>query len=149
VRISGTAERAVVAMVELAAASRRPMKVSELGVDGGRSPTLTRQVLSQLRRAGLVGSRRGQHGGYWLAMPATEITLASIIEVIDGPLTLVRGQSPALALYLEPAESLTDVWLALQGSVVGVLGQVTLADVVTSRLPDAVGDLAAAQEHTA
>ena len=48
-------------------------------------------ILSDLRNAGIVASRRGAEGGYWLARPAEEVSLADVIRAVDGPLANVRG----------------------------------------------------------
>jgi Rrf2 family protein len=47
-------------------------------------------ILTQLRRTGLVRSQRGPDGGFWLARPAAEISLADIIRAVDGQLTGLR-----------------------------------------------------------
>ena len=51
-------------------------------------------ILADLRHAGLVRSQRGAEGGYWLARPAEEITVADIIRAVEGPLASVRGERP-------------------------------------------------------
>lgn len=48
-------------------------------------------ILVELRRGGLVASQRGAEGGYRLARPATEITAADVLRLVDGPLAEVRG----------------------------------------------------------
>src|ERR1700748_3355674 len=54
-------------------------------------PTFLENSFGDLRNAGLVASRRGADGGYWLARPAEEISLADVIRAVDGPLANVRG----------------------------------------------------------
>ena len=49
-------------------------------------------ILVDLRQAGLVESRRGPDGGYWLARPAEEITVADVMRAAEGPLASVRGR---------------------------------------------------------
>ena len=56
-------------------------------------------ILGELRHAGLVRSQRGTDGGYWLARPADEITLADVIRAVEGPLASVRGASPEELKY--------------------------------------------------
>ena len=53
-------------------------------------------ILSQLRRSNIVHIQRGPYGGFWLARPASEISLADIIRAIDGQLLGVRGQRPKM-----------------------------------------------------
>jgi len=98
-------------------------------------------ILTQLRRAGLIRSQRGPDGGFWLARPASEISLADIIRVIDGQLLGVRGERPENITYPGVAEPLQQVWIALRANERAVLEQVTLADIVSGNLPDMVRHL--------
>jgi Rrf2 family protein len=66
-------------------------------------------ILLELRHDGLVASQRGAEGGYWLARPPEEITLAEVIRAVDGPLANVRGARPETVDYNGPAERLKDV----------------------------------------
>ncbi|WP_301847976.1 RrF2 family transcriptional regulator [Rhodococcus pyridinivorans] len=98
-------------------------------------------VLADLRRGGLVNSRRGPEGGYWLARPATEISIADIIRTVEGPLASVRGERPEDVVYNGAAERLQDVWIAVRVNLRAVLEEVSLADVVAGDLPGFVEDL--------
>ena len=62
----------------------------------------------QLRRGGIVQAQRGPEGGYWLARPANEISLAEVIRVIDGPLANIRGQRPEDLGYHGAARALQE-----------------------------------------
>ena len=103
-------------------------------------------ILTDLRRAGLLASQRGAEGGYRLARPADEITLAEIIRALDGPLAEVRGLRPESATYAGAAEHLQEVWVAVRAALRGVLDGVTLDDVVRGRLPRGVAKLTADPE---
>ncbi len=98
-------------------------------------------VLADLRRGGLVNSRRGPEGGYWLARPAAEISIADIIRTVEGPLASVRGERPESVEYTGAAERLRDVWIAVRVNLRAVLEGVTLADVYADELSDFVRDL--------
>jgi Rrf2 family protein len=98
-------------------------------------------ILGDLRRAGLVESRRGQAGGYLLAKAAEEISIADVIRAVEGPLANVRGLSPDTLDYEGSAAKLRDVWVALRASVRSVLERVTLADVAQGSLPPHVEEL--------
>jgi Rrf2 family protein len=100
-------------------------------------------ILRDLREAGLVNSQRGADGGYWLAKPAAEISVADVIRAIDGPLAWVRGVRPEDLDYAGPARALQDVWIAARASLREVLEVVTLADVAGGRLPASVRALTA------
>ncbi len=94
-----------------------------------------RSAMSDLRRAGIVSTRRGRVGGYRLARPAGEITLADIIRAVDGPLTVVQGERPDNLEYAGAAAGLEDVWLAVRRAERRILEAVTLEHLATGRMP--------------
>ena len=145
-RISAKADYAVRAMVELAAAGGGPVKAERIAQAQKIPIKFLENIMSELRNGGLVRSQRGAEGGYWLARPAAEITLAQVIRVVDGPLANVRGARPEEVSYAGAAEPLRDVWVALRASLRRVLEVVTLADVASGRLPSEVGSLTADDE---
>lgn len=106
-------------------------------------PKFLESILLQLRRGGIVHAQRGPEGGYRLARPATEISLADVIRVIDGPLANIRGQRPEHLGYAGAARALQEVWIALRASEREILELVTVADVARGKLPERVGRLAA------
>jgi Rrf2 family protein len=89
-----------------------------------------------------VRSQRGPDGGFWLARPAEEISLADIIRAIDGPLLGVRGERPENLGYIGAAEPLQTVWIALRANERAILEEVTLAHLVSGELPERVRSLA-------
>jgi len=145
-QISARADYAVRALVELAAAGSGPVKSQRLAKAQHIPPKFLENILSELRHAGLLLSQRGADGGYWLARPAREISLADIIRAVDGPLANVRGQRPETVGYEGAAAHLSDVWIAVRASLRSVLEQVTLADLVAGTLPSSVVELAQTPE---
>ena len=87
-------------------------------------------------------SQRGPDGGFWLARPASEISLADIIRAIDGPLVGVRGERPENLGYIGAAEPLQTVWIALRANERAILEDVTLEHIVSGHLPESVRKLA-------
>lgn len=142
-RVSAKADYAIRATVELAAAGDGPVKGDRLAQAQAIPPNFLENILVDLRNAGLVASKRGAEGGYWLARPAEEITLADVIRAVDGPLANVRGVRSELVAYRGSAESLREVWVAVRASLRGVLEGVTVADVARGELPPSVAALAA------
>jgi Rrf2 family protein len=139
VRVSARADYAIRALVELAGAGPDAPTRGEAIARAQSIPTkYLENLLADLRRARLVSSQRGLKGGYRLARPASSITLADVIRVIDGPLAGVRDQAPEDVAYPGVAASLRDVWVALRASMRTVLEAVTLADVASGRLPASV-----------
>jgi Rrf2 family protein len=141
VQISAKADYALRALVELAARGGGPVKGEALSASQDIPPRFLESILAQLRQRGILLSRRGADGGYWLARPATAITLAEVIRATDGPLASVRGQRPETVAYEGAAERLSEVWIAVRSSLRAVLEVVTLADVATGKLPASVAAL--------
>jgi Rrf2 family protein len=145
VRVSAKADYAVRAMVELAASGSsegKPAKGEVVAMAQGVPMRFLENILGELRVHGLVQRRRGTEGGYWLARPADDITLAEVIRAVEGPLATVRGEAADELDYAGAAKPLQEVWLALRANIRQVLESVTLADVVEGRLPEPIGRLA-------
>jgi Rrf2 family protein len=140
VRTTAKADYAVRAAIELAAAGDM-ITAEQIAQAQGIPLNFLENILRDLRRAGLVESRRGQAGGYLLAREADEISLADVIRAVEGPLANVRGYPPEDLAYGGSAAKLRDVWIALRASVRSVLEQVTLADVASGELPAHVDEL--------
>lgn len=136
--VSAKADYAVRAAVHLASVSQGPTTADSIAAAQGISPKFLESILGTLRTAGLVRSQRGAHGGYWLSRPADDITVADVVRAVDGPLASVRGQRPEHVHYDGAAVPLRELWIAVRASMREVLEVVTLADVATGRLPDAV-----------
>lgn len=146
-RISAKTDYAIRASLELAAAGpERPVKGERLATAQGLPLRFLENILMQLRHAGLVESRRGADGGYRLARPAAEITLADVIRAIDGPLAGVSGTRPETLEFHGAAAPMRDVWIAVRAALRGVLERVTLADVVAGELPEHVRELIAVDD---
>jgi len=147
VRVSAKVDYALRACVELAAAEGEGHVKGERIAQAQEIPLkFLENILGDLRHAGLVRSQRGAEGGYWLARPAAEITLAEVIRAVEGPLANVRGVRPDAVTYVGAAEPLQQVWVALRASLRSVLEAVTLADVAGGDLPDSVRELVADPE---
>ena len=141
-RISAKAEYAVRAAVELAAADgEKPVKAERLAMAQDIPLNFLENILGELRHAGIVRSQRGAEGGFRLARPADEVTIADVIRAVDGPLASIRGGPPEDVAYDGAAKSLTNVWIAVRGSLRAVLERVTLADVAAGKLPAHVVEL--------
>ncbi len=142
-RVSAKADYAIRAAVELAVAGEGPVKGERLAQAQEIPSNFLENILSDLRNAGIVASRRGADGGYWLARPAAEVSLADIIRAVDGPLANVRGVRSEQVVYQGSAKQLRDVWVAVRASLRSVLENVTLADLAIGELPESVRALAA------
>jgi Rrf2 family protein len=141
-RLSARSDYALRAVIELAAAGPGHVTADQLARAQAIPGKFLEAILTQLRRAGLVRSQRGPEGGFWLARPAAEISLADVIRAIDGPLLGVRGERPENVDYTGAAEPLQSVWIALRANERAILEEVKLEHIVTGNLPPSVRKLA-------
>ena len=141
-RITAKADYAVRAAVELAAAGEGPVKGDEIATAQDIPVRFLENILAEMRNAGLVLSQRGAEGGYRLATPASEISLADVIRAVEGPLASVRSEPAEELEYSGSAKPLQEVWLALRVNIRAVLEKVTLADVVAGEIPQPVAEAA-------
>ncbi|MFI7613538.1 RrF2 family transcriptional regulator [Nonomuraea terrae] len=122
-RISARTQYALGAMLALAAADG-PLHAEQIAVSQDIPRRFCDNILLQLRRAGLIQSQRGPDGGYWLARPAAEIALADVIRVTEGMEPVGRPLPKAAA-------PLAGIWAELRAHQDRLLGETTLADLVT------------------
>ena len=140
-RVSAKADYAVRAAAELAAAEEGPIKGERLAEAQDIPLQFLEHILLELKHAGIVRARRGAKGGYWLARPADDITVAEVIRAVEGPIANVQSAPPeSIDLPRQrraPARGLDRRARNLRG----VLEQVTLADLVSGELPPVVEHL--------
>ncbi len=145
-RISAKVDYAIRAAAELAAAQPAAVKAERVATVQGIPVKFLEHIMTELKHAGLVRSQRGPEGGYWLARPAGEVTLAEVIRAVDGPLANVRGERPEDIEFVGAARQLREVWIATRASLRVVLERVTLADLAGANLPALVMELASDPE---
>jgi len=129
-RVSAKVDYALRAMTELAAAAPSLMTAEQLATAQKIPPKFLESILAQLRNGGLVASQRGAVGGYQLARPPEEISIADVIRELEGPIATVRGVRPDELEYAGNAAPLREIWLELRSQMRGVLEQTTLADLL-------------------
>jgi Rrf2 family protein len=148
VRITAKADYAVRAAAELAAAQPRgePVKGEQLARTQGIPQNFLENILTELRRAGIIRTRRGADGGYLLARPAADISVADVLRAVEGPLAAVQGVRPEALEYSGAAEHLPEVWVALRSSLREVLEGVSLEELARGRLPKRVKERTRAKD---
>ena len=135
-RVSAKVDYAIRALAELAAAqaaatpSGPPVKGERLAEAQAIPLKFLENILTELRRAEIVASQRGVDGGYRLARPAEEISLADVIRAVEGPIATVRGSRPEGVDYTGAAAGLGEIWIELRASMRGILEETSLADLV-------------------
>lgn len=129
-------------MVELPDHASEPISLGALHASRQVPMASLKHLLSDLRRHDLVANIRGPSGGYRLARPPAGIPLSDVVRAVDGPPT-VADKRPTQLIYTGPARSLATVWLAALGSVAAILDGVTVEQLRSGRIPEAVERLAA------
>lgn len=130
-RVSAKVDYALRALMELTAHPGGLITADQLATAQKIPPKFLESILAQLRSGGIVASQRGAEGGYRLAKPAEEISIADVIRELEGPIATVRGVRPDELEYAGAAAPLREIWLELRSQMRGVLEQTTLADLAT------------------
>lgn len=141
--VTAKADYAMRAIVEISVAPDGRAKAEQIASAQDIPLGFLRGILTDLRRSGLIVSQRSANGGFRLARPASEITIAEVVRSVEGPLALVRGLRPTELDYPGATAPLRDVWIALRANLRAVLDHTTIADVAEGRLPELVRTLAA------
>jgi Rrf2 family protein len=144
VRVSAKVDYALRAAIELAALEDQwPVKGERLASGQEIPLRFMENILGELRQSGIVASKRGAEGGYMLARPPAEVTLADVIRAVDGPLANIGGQRPDQLVYDGTAVPMREVWVAVRAALRSVLETTTLADVAGGELPPAITETTA------
>jgi Rrf2 family iron-sulfur cluster assembly transcriptional regulator len=126
-KVSTRGDYAARALLSLALhGTDRPTSVKEIAERTNLPQPYLEQILLAVKGAGLVRSKRGVGGGYVLARPPEEITLAEILAAVDGPLTTYVGEHD----HCEGHCVLQEVWVYASEEMRGFLEGFTLADLV-------------------
>lgn len=135
IRLTNLADYAVVLMGHLARKDVRA-NASDLGSETGLPVPTVSKILGAMSRAGILVSHRGLKGGFSLARPASEISVADIIEAVDGPIALVHCVENAPGdCNLEPVCAMRVHWQVINSAVRDALGGVMLADIAGTAGP--------------
>jgi Rrf2 family transcriptional regulator, cysteine metabolism repressor len=139
---STKAEYGVRVMVELARHDGdTPVPLAEVAETDGLPLAYLEHLVARLRRAGLVESRRGARGGYLLARPATDITMAEIVEALEGsiaPIECISEGADGTVVCAREAEAdhvcpTKLLWTRVRFSIVRTLQDMTLAELVPAQ----------------
>ena len=124
---------ALLLVSELAAAGRGSLSLVEIGERIGVTPGYLEQIVGPLRKAGLVRGRRGIGGGYRLALPPAKISVADVVEAIEGPIAVIGClKGPGDCLMSRGCRS-RDVWQEVQSLIVTSLKKVTVKQLIGRR----------------
>ena len=148
---STKAEYGVRVMVELARRGcaqpvEQPVALTEIAEHEGLPLAYLEHLVARLRRAGLIESRRGAHGGYLLAREPAQITMAEVVEALEGRIAPIECFSATpdgsihCVLASDPERICTSklLWSRVREAIVQTLEQTSLADLIPSTPKKAV-----------
>jgi Rrf2 family transcriptional regulator, cysteine metabolism repressor len=134
---STKAEYGVRVMAHLAKHNgERPISLATIADSEGLPVAYLEHLVQRLRKAGLVDSRRGAHGGYTLARAPGDISMAEVVSALEGdiaPIECITADADGVLTCAregnEPCPTKL-LWTRVQGSIVRTLTEMTLADLV-------------------
>lgn len=148
---STKAEYGVRVMVQLArreeTSAGEPVPLAEIAEHDGLPLAYLEHLVARLRKAGLIDSRRGSRGGYLLARPAAQITMAEVVQALEGsiaPIECISQTSDgAIVCSRESSDSGSHphacptklLWTRVRGAIVRTLRDTTLADLARGPVP--------------
>lgn len=145
-RLSNLADYAVITMCQAALhCGNGRVSAAELAAETGLPVPTVQKLVSKLTAAGLLRSVRGAHGGLQLGRPAAAITVADIVEAIEGPIALATCIDHAPCDF-ETGCSMKPHWPIINNALRGALAGITLSQL---RNPPAPRPLSLVEEHLA
>ena len=150
IRLSRLADYGIVIATHLARHPDRQQTAGDVAVATAVPAAMTSKILKMLTRADLLVSHRGSHGGYSLARPPVSVSVAEVVEALDGPIAITTCTEPTPGdcsiLNLCPARA---NWERINRAIRESLGEVTLAEMAHT-IPTAFllpGELVAAMRQ--
>ena len=138
--ISARSDYALRALLTLAAEGH-PLTAEELAQRQELPVRFLEAIMIDLRKAGIVSSRRGRDAGYRFARDPDDCTPADVMRALEGPLAEVRGLRPEATDYKDAAASLQLLWIALRANLRATLEGVTIGQLARGELPVLLQDL--------
>ena len=134
-RISKLTDYGTVVLAHLAGSSSRICSAAEVSEATGIATPTVSKLLKSLARAGLVTSTRGANGGYELARPAHEISAASVIDALEGPVSITECSASDSHCNFEDICNVGNAWQRINVAIRRALEDVNLIDLTRSNSP--------------
>jgi Rrf2 family iron-sulfur cluster assembly transcriptional regulator len=133
-RLTKKSKYAVRALVELALnEDGSPLGVAEIARSQHIPERFLEQIFGELRRADVLESRRGAHGGYRFAVPTEEITVLDIVEILDGEIRPARCSAGGTCYIADaPLCATSEVWDEAREALEGVFGRYSIAQLAAA-----------------
>ncbi|MGC4108685.1 MAG: Rrf2 family transcriptional regulator [Thermomicrobiales bacterium] len=136
-KVSTRGEYGVRAMVALAHHyGDGPMSITEIAKESSVPTAYLEQLIAPLRRAGLVESKRGAHGGYTLSRKPEEVRIGDVYRVMEGPVAPMECVSEDLTEQTCPLIDGCEtrpIWVKVRDSIAEALDSTTLADLIARK----------------
>ncbi|MGI9330190.1 MAG: SUF system Fe-S cluster assembly regulator [Gammaproteobacteria bacterium] len=127
-RISRLTDYGTMVLAYLAQQSDQRCSASEVATATRVALPTVQKLLKVMARGGLVTSARGAEGGYQLARPASDISAAEIVSVLEGPVAVTECSAESSECELEPLCLVGGAWQKINDAILGALESVSLAD---------------------
>lgn len=134
-RISRLTDYGTVVLAYLAREAGRVCSAAEVAQATGIALPTVRKLLKSLCRAGLIRSTRGASGGYELSRPAREISAASVIDALDGPVSITECSASDSRCDYEAVCHVGGAWQRINVAIRRALADVSLVDLLRSESP--------------
>lgn len=136
-RLTTRGKLAVTAITDLALRSDgQPVALPSISARQGISLSHLEDIFGALRRAGLVVSSRGPGGGYALARPADQLTVAQIVQAAEAALAPSVSRRRGSEAEAHAPDMTAELWTSFQSRVMDYLQSVTVADLVAQQAAD-------------
>jgi FeS assembly SUF system regulator len=129
-RLSKLTDYAVVIMAYLSQHPGLAINAKNIAEHTGISLPTTSKLLKRLSHEGLLHANRGVKGGYQLAYPATDISLGTVIQTLEGQIALTECSHTTLACSLEKQCTIRDNWRRISAFIQATLMHISLADLI-------------------
>lgn len=134
-RISKLTDYGTVVLAHLAGSTGRVCSAAEVSEATGIAPPTVKKLLKSLARAGLVTSTRGANGGYQLSRPAHEISAASVIDALEGPVSITECSANDSQCDFEAVCNVGGAWQRINVAIRRALEDVNLIDLTRANSP--------------
>ena len=134
-RISKLTDYGTVVLAHLAGASGAVCSAAEVSDTTGIAVPTVSKLLKSLARAGLVTSTRGTNGGYQLARPAHEISAASVIDALEGPVSITECSASDSHCDYESVCNVGNAWQRINVAIRRALEDINLTDLTRVNSP--------------
>ena len=142
--LSMKAKYAIRALMVMAKQENKMLSSKAIAADADVPQKFLDTILQEMRREGLVDSKRGIFGGYFLLKSATQIKVGDVIRIMDGPLAPIRCASVTAYQKCEDCVdeascAIRKVMIDVRNSIAGVLDKKSIKDMLASGAPDQTG----------